>query len=229
MSLENNSGTKLAFDPALAQKIGQCGIIAVLVIDDPDQAVPLAKTLLENGIRAMELTLRTPADLAALRLIRGQVPEMIAGVGTVLSPEQLDAVSEEGASFAVAPGFNLRVVKQAARRGLSFAPGIMTPSDIEAALEMSCRILKFFPAETSGGIKHLESMAAPYKHLDLSFIPLGGINAGNLADYMRSPLIGAVGGSWLAPRKLIAAGDWKTIGENAAEAVGIIKSVRGEK
>lgn len=101
----------------------------------------------------------------------------------------------------------------------------MTPSDIEAALKMNCRILKFFPAETSGGIKHLESMAAPYKHLNLSFIPLGGINASNLVNYISSPLISAVGGSWIAPRNLIVARDWQTIGENAATAVKIIKSV----
>lgn len=151
----------------------------------------------------MELTLRTPTALIALQRIRKQVPEMLAGVGIVLSPEQLDAAFENDASFAVAPGFNRRVVEQAGKHGLSFAPGIMTLSDIEAALEMNCRILKFFPAETSRGIKHLESMAVPYKHLNLSFIPLGGINTSNLVNYISSPLISAVGGSWIAPRNLI--------------------------
>ncbi|MDD5728655.1 MAG: bifunctional 4-hydroxy-2-oxoglutarate aldolase/2-dehydro-3-deoxy-phosphogluconate aldolase [Victivallales bacterium] len=215
-----------AFNSDLAQKVKQCGIIAVLVIDDSEAAIPLAETLLENGIRAIELTLRTPAALKALRLICDRVPEIIAGVGTVLTPEQLDAVHGEGAAFAVAPGFNRRVVEQAAKRGLSFAPGIMTPSDIEAALEMNCRLLKFFPAETSGGIKHLKSITAPYQHHNLSFIPLGGINLDNLAAYAGSPLVAAIGGSWIALRGLIAAKDWKTIGKNAAEAAAAVKLAR---
>ena len=211
------------FNSELALKIRQCGIIAVLIIDDPERAVPLAETLLENGINAMELTLRTSAALEALRLIRNRVPAMIAGVGTVLTPEQVDAVCDGGAAFAVSPGLNRRVVGRAIERGLSFAPGIMTPSDIEAALEMNCRLLKFFPAESSGGIKHLQSMASPYLHQQLSFIPLGGINAANLAAYTGNSLVSAVGGSWIAPREAIMDGDWKTIGRNAAEAVAIIK------
>ncbi len=216
-----------AFNPELAEKIKRCGIIAVLVIDDASKAVKLAETLLDNGISAMELTLRTNAAIDALKQIRKYVPEMIAGCGTVLTPEQVEQVHEAGAEFAVAPGLNRRVVERAAALGLSYAPGVATPSDIELAVEMGCRLLKFFPAETSGGIKHLKAMAAPYQHLGLSFIPLGGLNAANLKSYIESTLVGAIGGSWIAGREAIAADDWAGIARNAAEAVAIVKSVRG--
>ena len=224
--MDNNNPT---FNPELAAKVKQCGLVAVLVIDDPKNAVPLAKTLLDNGINVMELTLRTPAALDALRIIRKEVPQMIAGAGTVLTTAQVDEVKAAGAEFAVAPGFNARIVARARELNLSFAPGIMTPSDIEGALELGCRVLKFFPAETTGGLKHLKAMAAPYVHLGVSFIPLGGINAANLATYMGSSLVGAVGGSWIATRELIASNDWTAIGKNAAEAVAIIKNARGNK
>ena len=216
-----------AFNPELSEKIRKSGIIAVLVIDDASKAVKLAETLLANGINSMELTLRTNAAIEALKQIKKQVPEMIAGCGTVLTTEQVKQVYDAGAEFAVAPGLNRRVVECALNLGLSYAPGIVTPSDIEAAVELGCRLLKFFPAETSGGIKHLKAMAAPYQHLGLSFIPLGGLNATNLKTYIESPLVGAVGGSWIAGRDAIAAGDWAAIGKNAADAVAIVKSVRG--
>ena len=216
-----------AFNRELAAQINQCGVIAVLVIDDAEDAVPLAKTLLDNGVSAMELTLRTPAALAALRKIRKEVPQMIAGAGTVLTPAQVDEVYEAGAAFAVAPGLNRRVIERARQLGLSFAPGIMTPSDIEAGLELGCRMLKFFPAETTGGLKHLKAMAAPYQHLKLSFIPLGGITAENMQSYVEYPLTGAIGGSWIAKREAIAAKNWDLIGKNAAEAAAIVARIRG--
>ncbi len=215
-----------AFNPALADRINRCGIIAVLVIDDAELAVPLARTLLDNGVSVMELTLRTPAALEALRRIHAELPEMIAGAGTVLSTSQVDDVCQAGAAFAVAPGLNRRVIEYARQIGLSFAPGVVTPSDIEAGLELGCRVLKFFPAETSGGIKHLKSMAAPYQHLGLSFIPLGGISADNMQSYLQCPLVGSIGGSWIAKRESIAAKDWKTIGKYAAEAATIASKIK---
>lgn len=216
-----------AFNPELAEKINKAGIIAVLVIDNADDAVPLAKTLLDNGISVMELTLRTDAALEALRRIRNEVPEMIAGAGTVLTTSQVDDVFEAGAEFAVAPGLNRKIIERAKQLGISFAPGVMTPSDIEAGIEMGCKIQKFFPAETTGGLKHLSAMSAPYKHLGLSFIPLGGLTAQNMKSYIESPLVGAIGGSWIAKQNVIAANDWDTIAKNASEAAAIVKSVRG--
>jgi 2-dehydro-3-deoxyphosphogluconate aldolase/(4S)-4-hydroxy-2-oxoglutarate aldolase len=169
----------------------------------------------------MELTLRTEAALDALASIRSAVPEMLAGVGTVLTPDQVRAVRDAGASFGVAPGLNRTVLDAARDADLPFAPGVATPSDIESALEYGCRVLKFFPAEPSGGLPYLKSMAAPYAHLGLRFIPLGGLNEDNLGEWLASPLVAAVGGSWIAPRELICTRDWTEIGGRAATAVRI--------
>lgn len=215
-----------AFDPNLAQRIETCGIIAVLVIDRVEDAVPLAKALLAGGVDVMELTLRTPAALDALKAIRADVPEMLAGVGTILTTDQVQQVVEAKAAFGVAPGVNPRILAAAREAGLSFAPGILTPSDIEASLEHGCKILKFFPAEPSGGLAYLKAMTAPYAHLGLKFVPLGGLNAKNMASYLSDSQVAALGGSWLAPRDLIKAGEWDQITGLAADAVQIIKSTR---
>ncbi len=215
-----------AFDPELATRIESFGVIAVLVVDRADDAIPLAKALLDGGVGVMELTLRTPAALGALRKIRAAVPEMIAGVGTILTPAQVQEAKEAGASFGVAPGTNGNVLAAARAAALPFAPGIATPSDIESALEHGCRLLKFFPSEPSGGLSFLKNIAAPYAHLGLKYIPLGGVNEKNLPVYLGEPIVGAIGGSWLAPRELINAADWKTITNRCAAAVEIIKSAR---
>ena len=215
-----------AFNPELADRIQKAGIIAVLIVDRVEDAVPLAKSLLDGGVGVMELTLRTEAALGALKAIRSAVPEMLAGVGTILTPAQVTEVKEAGAAFGVAPGVSRRVMEAAQKAGLSFAPGILTPSDIEAALEYDCRLLKLFPAEPAGGLPYLKAMAAPYAHLGLKFVPLGGVNAKNMGTYLADPLISALGGSWLAPREAILAGDWKKITGLAAEAVEIISSIR---
>jgi 2-dehydro-3-deoxyphosphogluconate aldolase / (4S)-4-hydroxy-2-oxoglutarate aldolase len=215
-----------AFDPLLAQKIETTGIVAVLVVDRVEDAVPLAQALLKGGIDVMELTLRTPAALDALRTIRRDVPEMVAGVGTILTTDQVARVVEADAAFGVAPGLNPRILMAAREAGLSFAPGIVTPSDIEAALEFDCKLLKFFPAEPSGGLSFLKAMAAPYAHLGLKFVPLGGLNALNMASYLADPNIAALGGSWLAPRNLIKEGAWDRITALAVEARQIITATR---
>jgi 2-dehydro-3-deoxyphosphogluconate aldolase / (4S)-4-hydroxy-2-oxoglutarate aldolase len=215
-----------AFDSDLAARIEAAGVIAVLVIDRVEDALPLAKALLDGGVNVMELTLRTSAGLAALREIRRGAPEMVAGAGTVLSPEQVDAVKEAGAAFAVAPGVSRRVLEAAAKAGISFAPGIATPSDIEVALEYGCKLLKFFPAEPLGGLTYLKAISAPYAHLGVKYLPLGGLNDKNMAAYLTDPLISALGGSWIAPRDLIKAGDWQAITANAAKAVEFIASTR---
>jgi len=217
---------KSQFPTELLTRIEACGVVAVLVIDEERHAVPLAQALLAGGIDVMELTLRTPAAIGSLRAIRREVPEMLAGIGTILTVEQVQEVVDCHASFGVAPGLNRRVVKAARDAGLPFAPGVMTPSDLEAALELGCRDVKFFPAEPSGGMKYLKSMAAPYGHLGVRFIPLGGLTVDNMPDYLGDPLVAAVGGSWIAPRKLIQAEDWKTITQRAAEAREVVKKLK---
>jgi 2-dehydro-3-deoxyphosphogluconate aldolase/(4S)-4-hydroxy-2-oxoglutarate aldolase len=216
-----------AFDPTLAATVEKAGIVAVLVVDDANDAVPLARALLAGGVNVMELTLRTPAALDALREIKANVPEMLAGVGTILTTEQVDAVVAAGASFGVAPGCNPRILAAARAAGLSFAPGVSTATDIEIAVENGCKVLKLFPSEPLGGLAYLKAVAAPYAHLGLKYIPLGGVNAKNMAAYLSEPLIAALGGSWLAPRDLVKAGNWDAITALAAEAVTTIKTVRG--
>ncbi len=217
-----------AFDPELSVRIESFGVIAVLVVDRADDAVPLAEALLAGGVGVMELTMRTPAALEALKKIRTALPEMIAGVGTILTSDQLKAARDAGAAFGVAPGTNARVLAAAAAEGLSFAPGIATPSDIEAALEFDCRLLKFFPCEASGGLSYLKNISAPYAHLGLKYVPLGGLNEKNMATYLGEPIVGALGGSWLAPRDLIQAGDWPAITGRSAAATEIIQSIRNK-
>ncbi len=212
-------------DSELGQHILRQKLIAVLVIDREEDAVPVAEALLAGGVDIMELTLRTEAAIDALLAVREEVPEMTAGVGTILTKKQADLVHAAGAAFGVSPAVNREVALHAMDLGLPFAPGVMTPTDIDQSVELGCRLLKFFPAESSGGLPHLRNIAAPYAHLGLKFIPLGGIHLDNLRDYLRHDLIAAVGGSWLAPRDLIAAGNWKQIEANAREARARVDSM----
>ena len=214
------------FSEELKRRIRNSGVIAVLVIEDAEVAVPVARALLEGGISAMELTLRTPAALEALKRIRSDVPQMLAGVGTILRADQVKEVAAAGAEFGVAPGYNPRVVDAAKAAGLAFAPGVATATELEWALEQGCRILKFFPAEPLGGIPYLKSMNSPYSHLDLQFVPLGGVNQDNLRAWLEQSFVTAVGGSWIANKQLIAAQDWDEIRRRAEQAHSIFKEVR---
>lgn len=218
-----------AMTPELIQKIDDAGIIAVLIIDEAKHAVPVARALLEGGVTAIELTLRTRAAMDAAKAIKKEVPEMTLGFGTVLTVDQVKAVVDVGADFAVSPGCNPRIIREADRQGLSFAPGVMTPTDIEMALEEGCRILKYFPAETSGGMAHLTSMVAPYQYLGLKFIPLGGCNIDNAGSYLQSDLITAIGGTWVAKRPLIQTEDWEAITNNAKDIRALINQIRNNK
>ncbi len=215
-----------AMTSELIKKIEDAGIIAVLIIDDVKHAVPVARALLAGGVDVIELTLRTPAAMESAKAIKKEVPEMSLGFGTVLTVDQVKAVIDVGADFAVSPGCNPKIIREAQKQGLSFAPGIMTPTDIEMALEEGCRILKYFPAETSGGMKHLESISAPYNYLGLKFIPLGGCNINNAPSYLQSDLITAIGGTWVAKRPLIQSEDWSAITNNAKEIRNLITKIR---
>ena len=215
-----------AYETTLFDTLQESSLVAVLMIEDARDAVPVAEALVEGGVRAMELTLRTAAAWDALREIKLQVPEMIAGLGTILQPEQVSMAIAAGAAFGVAPGMNRRVVEAALAAGLPFAPGICTPSDIETALEYDRKFLKFFPCEPSGGLKYLDAIAAPYAHLGLKYLPLGGVTEQNCAEYFKNTHVGAIGGSWLAPKNLIATKDWPAITGNARRALEIKFSIR---
>jgi len=208
-------------DPVF-ERLRESRVVAVVMIENEVEAVPLARALLAGGITAMELALRNDVALGSLKQIATEVPEMMVGAGTILEKEQVLAAQDAGASFGVAPGTNVKILAAANDAELPFAPGIATPTDIESALGFGCRVLKFFPAEGMGGLEYLTSIAAPYRHLGLSYIPLGGVNEGNLQSYNSSPDILAVGGSWLAPKPLLDAGDWSGIEALARRAVALV-------
>jgi len=215
------------FPEPLHKELFHRGIIAVLTLEEPADAVPLASALLAGGISCVELTLRTSTALDSIRAIRASVPGTLVGAGTVLSSLQVNEVKAAGAAFGVSPGMNPRVVAEARKIGLPFAPGICTPTDIEFAVEEGCRLMKFFPCETSGGLPHLRNMAAPFKHLGVRFIPLGGVNAATAETFLREPLVHAIGGSWIAPHELIRNKDWQAITALAKDAAALVQRVRG--
>ncbi|MCA9058104.1 MAG: bifunctional 4-hydroxy-2-oxoglutarate aldolase/2-dehydro-3-deoxy-phosphogluconate aldolase [Planctomycetaceae bacterium] len=213
------------FPDELLAEIGRCRVIAVLILDDVRAAVPVARALVKGGVTIMELTLRTPAALDCLKAVRDAVPEMTAGVGTILKAEQVQAVQDAGAAFGVSPGVNPAVILEANERGLPFAPGVLTPTDVDTAVELGCRELKFFPAEPGGGRRMFAAVKAPYAHLGLRYIPLGGINADNMAVWLSDPDIPAIGGSWLVTRGDLESCDWEAITRRAAAAREIVDSL----
>jgi 2-dehydro-3-deoxyphosphogluconate aldolase/(4S)-4-hydroxy-2-oxoglutarate aldolase len=201
------------------ERIARKRIVPVVVLDHEDSAEPLAETLLQAGLDVMEVTFRTVAAAPALRRIAAQFPEMLLGAGTVMEPDQVRRAVDAGARFAVAPGLNERVVETAQEAGITMVPGVMTPSEVEKAISLACRTLKFFPAEQAGGVAMLKALEGPYGHTGVRFIPTGGINMGNMRSYLERPSVIAVGGSWMVEKKLIAARDWRQIGELTRTAV----------
>jgi 2-dehydro-3-deoxyphosphogluconate aldolase/(4S)-4-hydroxy-2-oxoglutarate aldolase len=212
---------KNSFTKAMRAELAATRAVATVTIHEAEAAKHLAEALLAGGIRCLEITLRTPVALKAMRSVAEAYPEVMVMAGTVITPEQVRQVQDAGAVCAVAPGLNRGVIEAALAAKIPFAPGITTPSEIEAALEYNCDILKFFPAEPSGGLPYLKSMQAPYAHLGLKFIPLGGLNAENAKAYLAEDCILAVGGSWIATAQAIAAGDWKGI---TARATAVMES-----
>ncbi len=207
----------MQFPEEMMSRLRKCGAVAGFSPDDDEQAVQLSRALLKGGISAIELTLRTPAALDDLRRVCAEVPEMLVIAGTVLTPAQVHEVCAAGAHCAVAPGTNPRVVRAAQDAGMPFAPGIATPSELEAAIELECRFVKFFPAGAAGGIPYLRSMATPYLHLGIQYFPLGGVNLENIVAYLREENIPVAGGSWLTDNALVASRNWDAITERAAE------------
>ena len=214
----------MTFPAKILARLRASRIVAGFSVEKVEYAVPIANALLDGGIDAIELTLRTPAGLDAVKAICRDVPDMLVGVGTILSSDSVARVKATGADFGVAPGMNPRVVRSAHQAGLPFAPGIATPSDLEAAIEMECRFVKFFPAEASGGIKYLRSMSAPYQHLGIEYFPLGGLNEGNMLDYLRESHVPAIGGSWIVKKELVNKEDWGGLTAHAKEVVQKVKS-----
>ena len=210
---------------AVLEQLQTIGIIPVVVIDDAGDAVNLGKALMEGGLPAAEVTFRTDAAEEAIRLMAENVPGLLVGAGTVLTVEQVDRAVAAGARFIVSPGFNPEVVRHCLEIGVPITPGTQTPTEMEMALSSGIHVVKFFPAELSGGLKMIKAVAAPY--VDLRFIPTGGINASNVRDYLAYDRIFACGGSWMVKKDMVAAGDFEGIKKMVAEAAAIVKEVRG--
>ena len=198
-------------------------IVPVIVIDDARHALYLAEALAEGGLACAEVTFRTPAAVEALTLIAKERPEFLVGAGTVLTPQQADRALDAGAHFAVSPGMNRRVVKHCIEIGLPMYPGICTPSEVELALELGLRAVKFFPAEPTGGVKYLKAISAPYG--DLEFMPTGGITRDTLADYLGFRKVIACGGSWMAPSDWIHTGAFERIRDETRRAVQLVREI----
>jgi len=201
-------------------------IVPVATLEDAADAVPLAEALAAGGLPILEVTLRTSAGLEAIRLIRSHCPHILIGSGTVLSPQQVSEVVAVGAQFGLSPGLNTEVVRAAQQEGLLFIPGVMTPSDVEAALCLDCRLVKFFPAGPAGGVPMLEALTGPFGHTGIQFVPLGGVSESNMADYLRVPGVPAVGGSWICDRALIRQKRWGDITRIVQAAVASAASVK---
>ncbi|PKO55638.1 MAG: keto-deoxy-phosphogluconate aldolase [Betaproteobacteria bacterium HGW-Betaproteobacteria-21] len=196
--------------------LGLGPVMPVLVIENVADAVPLARALVDNGIRVLEVTLRTPNALAAIACLAEAVPEAVVGAGTVVSPEQLAAVERAGARFAVSPGLTPRLIAAARDTALPLLPGVMTASEAMAAAENGFTRLKLFPAQQAGGVGMLKALYGPLP--ELRFCPTGGVTVDNACEFLALPNVMCVGGSWLAPDALMRSGDWAEIGRRARAA-----------
>lgn len=195
--------------------VEQHGVVPVVEIDDVADAVPLARTLVEAGLPVVEITLRTPAALESVTRIVAEVPECLVGAGTLLTAAMVAAAADAGASFGVSPGVSAGCLAVAADRGLPFIPGAVTPSEIIAILDAGIRHVKFFPAGASGGLVMLKALAGPFAATGVRFMPTGGATAATFTEYLVLPSVFAVGGTWVAPRADIAAGNWVDIAARA--------------
>ena len=206
-------------------RLQKCGVVPVVVLDDAKDAVPTAKALLAGGVNVMEITFRTTAAADSIKAVAENCPEMLVSAGTVITLEQCKQALECGAKFIVSPGFDEELVSWCLARDVAVTPGCVTPTEIMAAMKLGLNVVKFFPAGIYGGLKAMKSLSAPFG--SVKFIPTGGVDAKNLKEYLEVPFVHAVGGSWLCPKKEIAAGNFDAVTALCREASQIVKEVRG--
>jgi 2-dehydro-3-deoxyphosphogluconate aldolase/(4S)-4-hydroxy-2-oxoglutarate aldolase len=209
----------------LLNEVMQGGVVPVIKIKDAAKAAPLAAALVDGGVNVIEITFRTEAAEDAIREA-ASVTGILVGAGTVVNTSQLERAVKAGAQFIVSPGYSGEVVKAALSMGVAILPGVITPSEIMTAMDAGLDAVKFFPAETFGGVSAIQALAAPFG--TMQFVPTGGISLTNAADYWKLPCVKAVGGSWIAPEKLIAGGDFAEITRLSKEATDLYQSVRGK-
>lgn len=205
--------------------IEKTGIIPVVVLDSAADALPLAGALVKGGLPCAEVTFRTAAAEESIRIMSENFPDMLIGAGTVLTTEQVDRAAAAGASFIVSPGTNPKVVRYCKEKNIPIIPGVCTPTEVEAALELGLDTLKFFPAEAAGGLKMIKAMAAPYT--TVRFMPTGGIDAKNVGEYLSYNRIIACGGSWMVKGDLVKEGRFDEIERLTREAAELVKKYRG--
>ena len=210
----------------MIETLKSAGIIPVIVIEKEEQAVPLARALVEGGLNVLEVTFRTKAAAGAIAAIRREVPEAIVGAGTLLTIEQLHAAKKAGAVFGVAPGFDPVIVDEAKGMLFPFCPGIATASELSQALTAGVSMVKFFPAEAAGGVKMIKNLLGAFRFTGVKFMPTGGVNLTNVSDYLAVPEIVACGGTWIVPKDALAAGDYAQIRALAADASALVKKLR---
>ena len=198
------------------KRLAQSGVVPVVVLEDAKDAVPTAKAMLAGGIDVMEITFRTAAAADSIKAVAQECPDMVVGAGTVINLEQCKLAVECGAKFIVSPGYDEETVAWCCDNGIPVTPGCVTPTEIMMALKHGLKVLKFFPANVYGGLSAIKSLAGPFG--GVKFIPTGGVNAQNLAEFISSPYIHAVGGSWICPKADIAAGNFDKITALCKEA-----------
>ena len=209
----------------MMKQLQKIGIVPVVVLENAEDALPLGECLMKGGLPCAEVTFRTAAAEESIRQISKAFPDMIVGAGTVLTTEQADRAIDAGSKFVVSPGFNPKVTEYVLKKGVPMTPGVCTPTEIEAAMSLGLDVLKFFPAEPSGGLKMIKAVAAAY--VNLQFMPTGGINADNVRDYLKYDRIVACGGSWMVSGSLVKEGKFDDILKLVTEASGIVKEIRG--
>ncbi|MCE5344528.1 MAG: bifunctional 4-hydroxy-2-oxoglutarate aldolase/2-dehydro-3-deoxy-phosphogluconate aldolase [Eubacteriales bacterium] len=204
----------------MIEQLSLAGIVPVIKVEDADDAVPLCRALSDGGLPVAEITFRSAAAEEAIRRVHQELPEVVLGAGTVLTTEQADRAVAAGATYIVSPGLNPEVVKHCIKIGIPIVPGCANPSDIEIALSLGLKTVKFFPAEALGGLPLIKAMSAPYG--DVRFLPTGGVSENNLLDYLAFSKVVACGGSWMVDQKAIAAKDWKRIESLTRSAVTLM-------
>lgn len=197
-------------------RFSNAGVVPVVVLDNVKDAIPTAKAMVAGGIDVMEITFRTAAAPEAIRAVAENCPEMLVGAGTILNLEQAKLAVKMGAKFIVSPGFDEEVVRWCVENGIAVIPGCVTPTEIMAAIKCGLTVVKFFPANVYGGLNAMKNLSAPFGAI--KFLPTGGVNTGNLREYLDAPFIHAVGGSWVCPKAEIAAGNFEKITALCAEA-----------
>ncbi len=208
----------------VSERIAKTYLVPVVVISDEAHAVPAAQAMLDGGVDIMEITLRTPQGLGAIKTVSESCPDMLVGAGTVTTLEQCKAAIANGAKFIVSPGFDAEIVQYSLQQGAVPVPGCVTPTEITAAMKLGLRVLKFFPADVYGGIKAIKALSGPFG--DVKFVPTGGVSGKNLAEFVHNAVF-AVGGGWLCSPKAMADGDFAAITATCAEAVSIVAATRG--